>query len=90
MKLADIKDPSIPMAMVNYAEKNNYRIIELMVHEEMPVVNIVALLYKCFGRAEKEGCVEFCIKEVRNQYKFSNDGHVWRVSICGFIPKGKL
>lgn len=70
-----------------YANKNNYKIIEYFTDEHSTYPNIIKMLNKCFDKAREEGCVEVCIHEIKSEYSFHDEERTWHVSVFGFIPK---
>lgn len=87
MKLADIADPLVPMAVATYANDHNYKVIDFRNQEDTTTPNLISMLNKCILAAKEKGCVEFCLKEIRSRYGFMEDTHTWHISVIGFIPK---
>ncbi len=82
MKLADIEDPSVPMAVLNYAAANGYVVTEIVGETNTP--DVTAIFNKCLAKAQGEGALEFCLKQILNVYNFKDDSHTWRVQLFVF------
>lgn len=85
MKLANIEDPAQPGAIRKYAEMNRFKVIEIYDKQEIPIMQ--RMIQTCLKKAKERGCVEFCIKQLRDEYVIHSDQHLWHVSIYGFLPE---
>lgn len=87
MKLADIPDPLLPMAVVNYAAEHKYKVQQFLAQQEDPA-DFTKMILDCLDHARKKNCVEYCFAKVERTYDLRKDfGHIWRISIYGFVPK---
>lgn len=86
MKLADISDPLLSMAVLKYAEQHHFTLKEYCA-DGADFIELTSLIYKCLAQANKNNCAEFAIGQIRNAYNIMEDTHCWKVCIYGFIPK---
>lgn len=88
LKFAEIPDPKEPMAVINYAREHNYAVREYMIEEEFPFFG--KTVQKLLITLREKGCVEFCFKEIRQDYNISLDAIKWRAVVFGFTDCDKL